>query len=412
MKTRVDILVFGATGFTGKFTVRQLALLTKEKYLDITWGIAGRSKEKLENLVRDIRNTGLDIKNVPVIECDVDNEESLKNMTRVTKVVINCTGVNIILSPKIVKGCIETRTHYVDISSEIFHILSLYRSYNKPAKNANVLVIPSCGFSSIPIEAGMIHLDKKFKGTLHSVECYVEHFSPTSLPIEPLGHSGTWTSCVHVLLTLKESLSLKKEILPKSKEPKAEKIKRPFFFHNNGQLWFPWPGVENDTVQMSQQHLYEESGKKPIHFNAYTTFEKWYYFFIILGMYIYYYLCNFKCFAKLLINYPRVFTFGFISEKGPTNEMTQKLKFRFLLNGVGWEAGDQNCEPTKTMSVKVSGRDPYDSTAIAVIMSAITIIKESSNIPKGGVLMPGAAFHKTDLVDRLMNNGYTIEVLK
>ncbi|CAB3260910.1 unnamed protein product [Arctia plantaginis] len=103
MKTRVDILVFGATGFTGKFTVRQLALLTKEKYLDVTWGIAGRSKEKLENLVRDIRNTGLDIKNVPVIECDVDNEESLKNMTRVTKVVINCTGVNIILSPKIVK---------------------------------------------------------------------------------------------------------------------------------------------------------------------------------------------------------------------------------------------------------------------------------------------------------------------
>ncbi|CAB3260911.1 unnamed protein product [Arctia plantaginis] len=208
----------------------------------------------------------------------------------------------------------------------------------------------------------MIHLDKKFKGTLHSVECYVEHFSPTSLPIEPLGHSGTWTSCVHVLLTLKESLSLKKEILPKSKEPKAEKIKRPFFFHNNGQLWFPWPGVENDTVQMSQQHLYEESGKKPIHFNAYTTFEKWYYFFY-----------------------------------NPGNDGKQVIR---IVN------------QRKQCQLRYQEGTPYDSTAIAVIMSAITIIKESSNIPKGGVLMPGAAFHKTDLVDRLMNNGYTIEVLK
>ncbi|CAB3235861.1 unnamed protein product [Arctia plantaginis] len=411
MKKSVDIIVFGATGFTGKFTVLQLARLTKEKYLDIKWGIAGRSKEKLEMLTTEIHNAGFDIKNVPVIECDANNEESLKNMLRVTKVVINCSGVNIILSPKIVKVCIETGTHYVDISSEIFHILSLHRDYDKVAKNANILVIPCCGYSSLLMETAMMYLDKKFKGTLHSVECYVENFLPMSLPPKALLHKGTWTSLVHVLITFKEYLALKKEILPKAYEPEKEKIKRPFFFRNNSQLWFPWPGVENDTVLMSQKHLYEESGKKPFHFNAYTTCEKWYQFLLIPAMYIYYYLCYFKCFAKLLINYPRVFTFGLISEKGPTHEIAQKMKFSFLLNGKGWETGDQNWEPTKTISVKVSGKDPYDATVFAVIMSAITVIKERWNMPTGGVIMPGAAFYETDLVDRL-KDVFTYEVLK
>lgn len=104
---------------------------------------------------------------------------------------------------------------------------------------------------------------------------------------------------------------------------------------------------------MSQRYLYKENGKKPVHFKAYTTFEKWYYFIIVPVIYIYYFLCYFKCFAKLLINYPRFFTFGFISEKGPTHETRQKLKFNILLNGKGWQTANQNSEPTKTMSVKV-----------------------------------------------------------
>ncbi|CAB3222741.1 unnamed protein product [Arctia plantaginis] len=87
------------------------------------------------------------------------------------------------------------------------------------------------------------------------------------------------------------------------------------------------------------------------------------------------------------------------------------MKFSFLLNGKGWETGDQNWEPTKTISVKVSGKDPYDATVFAVIMSAITVIKERWNMPTGGVLMPGAAFYETDLVDRL-KDVFTYEVLK
>lgn len=54
----LDIVVLGATGYTGKFVVKYLANLTKEKYWDVTWGISGRSKQKIEKLLAELNNTG------------------------------------------------------------------------------------------------------------------------------------------------------------------------------------------------------------------------------------------------------------------------------------------------------------------------------------------------------------------
>lgn len=52
MAQRLDALVFGATGFTGKHTVKELVQIAKEK--SITWGIAGRSEEKLKSVLQEM----------------------------------------------------------------------------------------------------------------------------------------------------------------------------------------------------------------------------------------------------------------------------------------------------------------------------------------------------------------------
>lgn len=56
---------------------------------------------------------------VPVFNVDVNNKESLTKTTSQTKILLNCVGPNTIFSEQIVEACIESRTHYIDISAEI-----------------------------------------------------------------------------------------------------------------------------------------------------------------------------------------------------------------------------------------------------------------------------------------------------
>jgi len=49
---RLDVIIFGATGFTGKIAVYEVVKLAKEK--SITWGIAGRNRNKLENVLKEV----------------------------------------------------------------------------------------------------------------------------------------------------------------------------------------------------------------------------------------------------------------------------------------------------------------------------------------------------------------------
>lgn len=52
-KTVLDIVVLGATGFTGVLVVKCLS-----KTVDLKWGVAGRSQEKLGKLVEDLKSDG------------------------------------------------------------------------------------------------------------------------------------------------------------------------------------------------------------------------------------------------------------------------------------------------------------------------------------------------------------------
>ncbi|KAL4703023.1 hypothetical protein ACJJTC_019241, partial [Scirpophaga incertulas] len=76
--SRLDLVVFGATGFTGQHAVKHLA--EKEgQFSKLTWGIAGRSKSKLEDLLKDVSQRS-DLSGVRVIVADVSDDEALRAM--------------------------------------------------------------------------------------------------------------------------------------------------------------------------------------------------------------------------------------------------------------------------------------------------------------------------------------------
>lgn len=131
---------------------------------------------------------------------------------------------------------------------------------------------------------------------------------------------------------------------------------RKFFHFNNGKLWFDYPGPEASVVEFSERYLSEYQNKRPTHFKIYTTMPLWIHFIIIPFVYIYYYLSYFKCFNTLLRKFPRFFTLGYMSHKGPSEKMMQGVSYSFSFIGKGWDSTtvrNNTLPTTKTLKCKV-----------------------------------------------------------
>lgn len=140
------------------------------------------------------------------------------------------------------------------------------------------------------------------------------------------------------------------------------------------------------------------------------------FFGIIFGV-----LAKFAFGRKLLLNHPKLFSFGFFSHEGPTEETMNNTKFSVTFFGQGWpeeeklaEGSDQHTTPpTKKLVTRVTATNPgYGATSVALVLAATTILKETESLPgNGGVLPPGACFANTNLISNLSKNGFTFEVI-
>jgi short subunit dehydrogenase-like uncharacterized protein len=109
MSRRFDIVIFGATGFTGKYAIEVLATsLNQNKTTGITWAVSARSVDKARDALRDVQKlTNIDLTNIEVIHADVNDEKSLVNMTEQAQVVVNVVGPYILHGEAVIKACIE-----------------------------------------------------------------------------------------------------------------------------------------------------------------------------------------------------------------------------------------------------------------------------------------------------------------
>ena len=148
-----DIIIWGASGFTGRLVAEYLYKNYDSK--DLKWAIAGRDKEKLL-LIRD---TFLDT-NIPLIISDSFDEISLNKMTKRTKVICTTVGPYAKYGSLMVKSCIKTKTHYCDLAGEAQWIRKMIDLYHKDAIDNRVRIVNSCGFDSIPSDLGVYFIHK------------------------------------------------------------------------------------------------------------------------------------------------------------------------------------------------------------------------------------------------------------
>ena len=148
-----DIIIWGATGFTGRLVAEYIFKNYSSEKLN--WAIAGRDKKKLINVRDEIAD-----KNIPIIIADSFDEMSLTKMTQKTKVICSTVGPYSKYGSLLVKSCIKTNTHYCDLAGEAQWIRKIVDTYHQEAKNKKVRIVNSCGFDSIPSDMGVYFIHK------------------------------------------------------------------------------------------------------------------------------------------------------------------------------------------------------------------------------------------------------------
>lgn len=421
--SRVDILVYGASGFTGQYVVRDLMNLTKVDP-SLTWKVGGRSFEKVKAVVlRMAQETSTKVENVDekIVVADCKDEEGLKKMAAQAKVVISCVGPYRFYGEPVVKACVESATNYVDISGEPAFLESMELKYNDAAKEKKVVIVGACGFDSIPCDLGVEFTKKMFKGDLSSIESFLRFKSG---PEGSVIHFTTYESAVYGFAHAGDVKKIRKqanrERLPKA----AHRLPSRSVLHYNNEVdaWcFPFPGSDRSVVGRTQWFNHFNRKERATQLGAYMEVPSLLaaiavaLFGLLFGL-----LANFKFGRSLLLSYPRFFSGGFFSKEGPTEEQIKGASFQITFVGQGYDDGklpldhQHGSPPTRKIVTKVSGPEVgYVTTPIAVVQSAYTILRDREQIPEsGGVLTPGAAFGKTTLIDRLQKNGITFTVVE
>ena len=145
-----DVIVFGASGYTGKLVAEYMG---KEYGYDesIRWAIAGRNKDKLSSLKKDL---DLD-ERVSIIEVDSTNKDSLDSMTSSAKCILTTVGPYQLYGSSLVQSCSENGTDYVDLTGEPGWMYEMINAHQDTAKNSGARIVFSCGFDSIPFDLGV-----------------------------------------------------------------------------------------------------------------------------------------------------------------------------------------------------------------------------------------------------------------
>ncbi|OAQ98238.1 hypothetical protein LLEC1_05104 [Akanthomyces lecanii] len=119
-----DIVVLGATGYTGQLTVEHIA---SSLPTTLKWAVAGRSEAKLQAVVEDCKQYNAD-RAPPGIEiADIGDEEGLKALALKTKVLLSTVGPYCKYGEKVFKVCAEAGTHYFDVTGEVVWVSSMIK---------------------------------------------------------------------------------------------------------------------------------------------------------------------------------------------------------------------------------------------------------------------------------------------
>lgn len=151
-KRQYEVVLWGATGFTGKLVAHHLADTYGE---DLDWAIAGRNREKLEQL-----RSELALPELPLIQADSTDRASLDDMVARTRVVCTTVGPYALYGDELLAACVAAGTHYCDLTGEVQWMARNIDRHLTAAQDSGARIVHTCGFDSIPSDLGTLFLQQ------------------------------------------------------------------------------------------------------------------------------------------------------------------------------------------------------------------------------------------------------------
>ena len=153
-----DLVVHGATGFTGRLVVEYL-LQRYPAGSGLRWAMGGRNADKLA-AVRDELGAPAD---TPLVVTDTSNPASLQALMDATRLVLTTVGPYQLYGNELVAACAKAGVDYVDLCGEPAWMRQMIDAHEAAAKASGARIVFSCGFDSIPFDLGVFLLQKEFR---------------------------------------------------------------------------------------------------------------------------------------------------------------------------------------------------------------------------------------------------------
>jgi short subunit dehydrogenase-like uncharacterized protein len=146
-----DVVVLGATGFTGELTA---AYLAEHAPQGLRWALAGRNRDKLEGVRARLAEIDPALADLPLLHADSTDEASLRVLAESTRVVATTVGPYLEHGEPLVAACARAGTDYVDLTGEPEFVDRMYLTHHEEAVASGARIVHACGFDSIPHDLG------------------------------------------------------------------------------------------------------------------------------------------------------------------------------------------------------------------------------------------------------------------
>jgi short subunit dehydrogenase-like uncharacterized protein len=382
-----DVVVFGATGYTGALTAEYLA---RQAPAGTRWALAGRNREKLEAVRTRLAAINPACASLDLLQADASDAASLQKVAQSARVIINTVGPYILHGEPLVAACAAAGTDYVDLTGEPEFVDLMWLRHHEKAQQTGARIVHCCGFDSIPHDLGAYFTVQQL---------------PADVPIKLEGFvraggtfsAGTYHSAINAFARARQYMKTRKERQQREGRPANRKVgavKSGVHYEKELGAWaVPFPTIDPQVVRRSAAAL--DRYGPDFRYGHYVALKR---FAMVAGLIggtgTLFALAQFGPTKRWLLSRKS-------SGEGPTPEQRAKAWFKVRFHGEGGG---------KRVVTEVSGGDPgYGETSKMLAESALCLACD--DLPKhGGQHTPASAMGNA-LIERLKKNGIKFATL-
>lgn len=413
-----DIILLGATGYTGKLTAEYIASSVSEP---LKWAIAGRSQSKLGELAAKLKSASGPNNTPTTVVIPELTVAEVSKIAKTTKILLNCVGPFHKYSTPVVQACAESGTHYLDVTGETAWVREIITKFEETAKKNKAVIIPEIGVESAPSDLVAFSAVKLIREVW---DCGVMDMVAAVHELKSSGASGGTFTTALGLFDHYSAQELKEAANPFVLSPVAQrdhrhtKVPAPTTYRktlgeNITGVWkYPLLGTltKSITAGPNEAIVHRSAGKYPYYYGFNFNYAE--YMAVdsaVAGILIAFVLRL----LILVLAFPpmRAIAKNFMKfqpGQGPTPEQTKDNRFELRAVGV---AEQLSKVPRKAFVTFVYEGGMYELSARLLVNGALTLLKDQDKVLKThgyGFLTPSALGQ--EYIDRLDKADIKIKV--